>query len=74
MNKTESKLIVSHPDGVEFYRSGLLRKWRWRITAENGRIIGASSQGYFNKHECRDNLKSVAKSAELFFFHNSNNY
>ena len=39
-----------------FDRSG---KWRWRVRAENGRIIGASSQGYRKPGDCADN-------AELF--------
>lgn len=54
--------ITAHPEGLEFYKSGLLRKWRWRITAGNGKIIGASSQGYYNLPECEYNAKSVAFS------------
>lgn len=27
-------------------------KWRWRRVASNGRITGASSQGYANKSDC----------------------
>ena len=30
-------------------------KHRWRRVADNGKIIGASSQGYVNKKECREN-------------------
>lgn len=26
--------------------------WRWRRRASNGRIVGASSQGYVNKSDC----------------------
>ncbi len=29
--------------------------WRWRRTASNGRIVGASTQGYSNKSDCVDN-------------------
>ncbi len=32
-------------------------KWRWRRTASNGRITGASSQGYANKSDCVDNAR-----------------
>lgn len=31
--------------------------WRWRRTAPNGRIVGASSQGYTNRSDCIDNAK-----------------
>ena len=27
-------------------------KWRWRATAMNGKIVGASTQGYVNKADC----------------------
>lgn len=31
--------------------------WRWRRTATNGNIVGASTQGYSNKSDCEDNAK-----------------
>lgn len=31
--------------------------WRWRCTASNGRIVGASTQGYSNQSDCIDNAK-----------------
>ena len=31
--------------------------WRWRCTASNGRIVGASSEGYVNKADCIANAK-----------------
>lgn len=46
---------------VIFYRSWPLGKWRWRVTASNGRIIGASSQGYYNKKECIQNVKDLGE-------------
>lgn len=49
---------------VEFYRSRWTRKHRWRITADNGRIIAASTQGYWNKSAAENNLRSVQASAE----------
>jgi len=27
-------------------------EWRWRRTASNGRIVGASTEGYINKGDC----------------------
>lgn len=31
--------------------------WRWRRTASNGRIVGASQQGYSNRSDCIDNAR-----------------
>ena len=48
---------------VEFYRSGLIfKEWRWRIRATNGRIIGASTEGYKNRLDCVYNAQSVGLS------------
>jgi hypothetical protein len=47
---------------IQFYRSRLLRKWRWRAIADNGNITGASSQGYWNYHDCMHNAKMLGKS------------
>lgn len=46
---------------ITYYRSGLLRKWRWRIKANNGNIIGASTQGYFNRIDCESNANLVSQ-------------
>tara|TARA_R110002073_G_scaffold118918_5_gene259298 strand:+ start:241163 stop:241495 length:333 start_codon:yes stop_codon:yes gene_type:complete len=32
-------------------------EWRWRRTASNGNIVGASCEGYVNKSSCEDNAK-----------------
>ena len=29
-------------------------KWRWRITAGNGKILAVSSQGYVYERDCRE--------------------
>jgi uncharacterized protein YegP (UPF0339 family) len=42
-------------DKWEIYQSG--SDWRWRRTATNGRIVGASTQGYSNKSDCIENAK-----------------
>jgi uncharacterized protein YegP (UPF0339 family) len=31
--------------------------WRWRRTARNGDIVGASTQAYSNKSDCIDNAR-----------------
>lgn len=61
----EDQSITAHPEGFEFYKGGLFKKWRWRITANNGKIIGASSQGYWNFDDCEYNAKSVGLSLKL---------
>lgn len=42
-------------DKWEIYQGG--DGWRWRRTASNGSIVGASSQGYSNKSDCIDNAR-----------------
>jgi len=34
-------------------------KWRWRLTANNGKIIASSSEGYANKSDMWDNAELV---------------
>lgn len=67
MKKQIDKIVKAHPKGVEFYQTFLSRKWRWRIKADNGRIIGASSQGYVNKQDCKENLLSVSETARVWY-------
>jgi len=31
--------------------------WRWRRVATNGRIVGASSEGYMSRNDCEDNAR-----------------
>jgi uncharacterized protein YegP (UPF0339 family) len=60
-NRTmKTEVPVQHPYPVEIYRK--LWKWRWRVTASNGKIIGASSQGYWNKQDMIANIKLLGLS------------
>ena len=43
-------------DKWEFYTDPK-GEWRWRRIASNGRIVGASTQGYVNKADCISNAK-----------------
>ena len=43
-------------DTWEFYTDAE-GKWRWRRKSSNGRIVGASSQGYVNKSDCVENAR-----------------
>ncbi|MBW1649754.1 MAG: DUF1508 domain-containing protein [Deltaproteobacteria bacterium] len=43
-------------DKVEFYEDKK-EEWRWRRTASNGKIVGASTEGYKNKSDCEANAR-----------------
>lgn len=51
---------------VELYKKYYILKlryeWRWRVTATNGRIIGASTESYANKADAEYNIKSLGLS------------
>ncbi|KQP52685.1 hypothetical protein ASG40_07590 [Methylobacterium sp. Leaf399] len=42
-------------DTWEIYASGT--GWRWRRTASNGRIVGASTETYASKANCIENAR-----------------
>ena len=48
--------MAGENDKWEFYedKGG---EWRWRRTASNGNIVGASTEGYANKSDCEDNAR-----------------
>lgn len=59
-----------HAHKLEFYSKlnwKLQTQWRWRIKANNGKIIGSSSEGYHNYKDCVTNAKSVALSIRDHF-------
>ncbi|KDN13465.1 DUF1508 domain-containing protein [Snodgrassella communis] len=43
-------------DKWEIYKDHA-NEWRWRRTASNGRIVGASTQGYVNRNDCLENAR-----------------
>ena len=43
-------------DKWEFYQDKR-GEWRWRRTAPNGVIVGASTEGYVNKSHCVSNAR-----------------
>lgn len=43
--------MTGQKDKWEFYQDAK-GAWRWRRTAPNGPIVGASTQGYANKSDC----------------------
>jgi uncharacterized protein YegP (UPF0339 family) len=46
---------------IEIYRDRK-REWRWRIKVRNGRIIGASSEGFERRARAERNLHLIAKA------------
>jgi len=53
-NRKIRKVIMT--DTWDFYVDSA-GEWRWRRTASNGRIVGASSQGYKNRSDCVENAR-----------------
>ena len=43
-------------DSWKFYQDNS-NEWRWTRTASNGKIVGASTEGYENKDDCVSNAK-----------------
>ena len=43
-------------DKCELYKDGK-NEWRWRRISSNGRIIGASTEGYKNRSDCKGNAE-----------------
>ncbi len=43
-------------DRWEIYEDNA-KQWRWRRTATNGHIVGASTEGYANKSDCEENAR-----------------
>lgn len=43
-------------DKWQFYKDSA-GQWRWRRIAANGRIVGASTEGYKNQADCKANAR-----------------
>ena len=54
---------------IEIYKSGIIRRgWRWRIKADNGKIIAASTESYKNKKDCELNVEGIYKHLVRYFY------
>jgi outer membrane protein OmpA-like peptidoglycan-associated protein/uncharacterized protein YegP (UPF0339 family) len=53
-------------DKWEFYKDHE-NKWRWRRTAPNGNIVGATTEGYVNKADCEGNARRNGWDGNLLF-------
>lgn len=49
---------------ITIYKTFWHNEWRWRIKASNGKIIGASSDGYKNRVDCVANLRILYKALD----------
>ncbi len=56
--RTHDSCIDYTGDKWEIYQD-IRGHWRWRRTAPNGRIVGASTEGYVNKSDCEENAKRL---------------
>lgn len=43
-------------DKWDFYKDSK-NEWRWRRVASNGRIVGASAEGYSSRTNCLENAR-----------------
>lgn len=48
--------MLGSDDVWRFYRDRR-GQWRWRRTASNGEIVGASHQGYAHRFDCEANAQ-----------------
>ena len=52
---------------LEFYETSkwsfsklkFVKQWYWRLTASNGRILDASSEGFYNRLDCVHNARKT---------------
>ncbi len=54
--------LNNNPEYVEFYEDKA-RKFRWRVVAANGEVVGASSESFYDKQNALDNLKLTLRIA-----------
>lgn len=57
-----SSCVGSNGDTWEIYQAN--DGWRWRRTARNGNIVGASTEAYVNKSDCIANAKRNGMDCE----------
>lgn len=57
-----SYCVALNGDRWEIYQS--TSGWRWRRTASNGRIVGASTEAYVNRLDCVSNARRNGMSCD----------
>ncbi|HAU29487.1 MAG TPA: DUF1508 domain-containing protein [Rhodospirillaceae bacterium] len=53
---TQTELQEWRSDVWDIYKD-MQGMWRWRRTARNGKIVGASCEGYNNRLDCYNNAR-----------------
>lgn len=43
----------------------LVPEWRWRLRADNGRVIADSSESHFSRDECHREVRLVQAAGQL---------
>lgn len=51
---------------VTFYKT-FWKQWRWRIQSGNNKIVGASTESFFNKEDCEHNARLNMKALMMHF-------
>jgi uncharacterized protein YegP (UPF0339 family) len=54
--------MKGNPMWFQLYRDRS-NEWRWRLKAQNGRIIADSAEGYINKNDCLNAIRLVKSAA-----------
>tara|TARA_R110000868_G_scaffold234980_1_gene488681 strand:+ start:2297 stop:2509 length:213 start_codon:yes stop_codon:yes gene_type:complete len=57
MRKTKLEFIEKRKWSISKLK--FIKQWYWRLTASNGRILDASSEGFFNKVDCIHNARKT---------------
>jgi uncharacterized protein YegP (UPF0339 family) len=52
---------------VKFRKHLITRQWRWKIKADNGKIIASSSEGFFNRIDCERNAELTGLAIQKHF-------
>lgn len=55
-NNRREKDKSTNMDKWEFYKD-VKGEWRWRRVAPNGKVVGASAEGYKNREDCIANAR-----------------
>ena len=54
---------IAHPVEIYKHRTWYGKsEWRWRITANNGKIIASATEGYRNRQDLLSNMASIVGS------------
>ena len=56
--------LAPNGDKWEIYKA--TDGWRWRRTASNGRIVGASTEAYVNRSDCESNARRNGMSCNPY--------